>query len=86
MVPFYVPPIHALNEDSVKKERWYEKVQEILLPPLSHLCGTTLQDFKVNPTGAQPYATISMYGDLVESKGLGLLRADLTPNLTKKVR
>lgn len=27
-----------------------------------------------------------MYSDLVESKGLGLVRADITPNLTKKVR
>ncbi|CAM9808831.1 unnamed protein product, partial [Laminaria digitata] len=45
-----------------------------------------LQDYKVSPEGAQPYATISMYEDLVESKGLGLIRADITPNLTKKVR
>lgn len=45
---------------------------------------TYLEDYKVNPEGAQPYATISMYGDLVESKGLGLIRADITPNLTKK--
>lgn len=43
------------------------------------------QDFKANPDGAQPYATISMYKDLVESKGLGLVRADITPNLSKKV-
>ena len=40
----------------------------------------------MNPEGAQPYATISVYGDLVESKGLGLIRGDITPNLTKKVR
>lgn len=44
-----------------------------------------MQDFKANPDGAQPYATISMYEDLVESKGLGLVRADITPNLSKKV-
>ena len=43
------------------------------------------QDYKVDPGGAQPYATISMYADLVESKDLGLIRADITPNLTKKV-
>ncbi|CAN0376299.1 unnamed protein product [Scytosiphon promiscuus] len=42
------------------------------------------QDYKVNPGGAQPYATISMYSDLVESKELGLIRADITPNLNKK--
>ncbi|CAM9849675.1 unnamed protein product [Ectocarpus sp. 4 AP-2014] len=45
---------------------------------------TYLEDYKVNPGGAQPYATISMYNDLVDSKGLGLIRADITPNLTKK--
>lgn len=44
------------------------------------------KDYKVNPEGAQPYATISMYSDLVESKELGLIRADITPNLTKKVK
>lgn len=44
------------------------------------------QDYKVNPGGAQPYATVSMYPDLVESKDLGLIRADITPNLTKKVK
>lgn len=40
----------------------------------------------MNPEGAQPYATISMYDDLVQSKDLGLVRADITPNLSKKVR
>eukprot|EP00903_Cladosiphon_okamuranus_P012709 g11883.t1 len=45
---------------------------------------TYLEDYKVNPGGAQPYATISMYADLVDSKDLGLIRADITPNLTKK--
>ncbi|CAN0358130.1 unnamed protein product [Hapterophycus canaliculatus] len=46
---------------------------------------TYLEDYKLNPGGAQPYATISMYSDLVESKDLGLIRADITPNLNKKV-
>lgn len=49
-------------------------------------CFAGEQDYKVNPGGAQPYATISVYDDLVDSKGLGLIRADITPNLTKKVQ
>lgn len=40
----------------------------------------------MNPEGATPYATISMYDDLVATKGLGLIRGDLTPNITKKVQ
>lgn len=44
------------------------------------------QDYKVNPGGAMPYATVSTYDELVGGKGLGLIRADVTPNLTKKVR
>lgn len=43
------------------------------------------QDYKVNPAGAAPYATVSLYDDLIVGKGLGLVRADITPNLTKKV-
>ncbi len=55
-------------------------------PCMVHAPTHPLQDYKVNPGGAQPYATVSMYSDLVESKDLGLIRADITPNLSKKVR
>lgn len=51
-----------------------------------HIPASPRQDYKVNPEGAQPYATVSMYRDLIESKGLGLIRADITPNLNKKVQ
>ncbi|CAN0471646.1 unnamed protein product [Ascophyllum nodosum] len=65
---------------------WRESGHFMMLSQYQDTCFllTFLEDYKVNPSGAQPYATISMYEDLVKSKGLGLLRADLTPNLTKK--
>ncbi|CAM9138151.1 unnamed protein product [Ectocarpus fasciculatus] len=65
---------------------WRDEGHFMMLSQYQDMCFllTYLEDYKVNPGGAQPYATISMYNDLVDSKGLGLIRADITPNLTKK--
>lgn len=47
---------------------------------------TYLEAFKENPGLAPPCLTVSLYEDMVESKDIGLLRADVTNMLDKKVR
>lgn len=47
---------------------------------------TYLEAFKENPGLAPPCLTVSLYDDMVESKDIGLLRADVTNMLDKKVR
>lgn len=47
---------------------------------------TYLEAFKENPGLAPPCLTVSLYDDLVESKDIGLLRADIVNMLDKKVR
>ncbi|CAM9563882.1 unnamed protein product [Heterosigma akashiwo] len=70
--PYFVHPI------------WREQGYFMLLSQFQdrHVLVTYLEDFKSNPNGAQPWLVISAYSDLVESKGLGLVRGDITPNLS----
>ncbi|CAM9521806.1 unnamed protein product [Phaeothamnion confervicola] len=41
-----------------------------------------LEEYKRDPSSAQPYLTISVFDDLA-AKGVGLVRADIFPGLTK---
>lgn len=45
---------------------------------------TYLEDYKTNAAGAQPYLTVSMFDELVETKGLALLRGEVTNMLTRQ--
>lgn len=45
---------------------------------------TYLEDYKTNPSRAQPYMTLSLFDELVETKRLALLRGEMTNHLTKK--
>ncbi|TYZ63595.1 hypothetical protein PybrP1_010889 [[Pythium] brassicae (nom. inval.)] len=45
---------------------------------------TYLEAFKENPALAPPCLTVSLFGDLAESKDVGLLRADIVNMLDKK--
>lgn len=47
---------------------------------------TYLEAFKENPGLAPPCLTVSLYGDLTESKDIGLVRADIVNMLDKQVR
>lgn len=38
---------------------------------------TYLEDFRRDPTSAQPYLCITVYKELAETKGIVLLRADI---------
>jgi len=42
---------------------------------------TFLGDYQVNPTGANPYMVLTCFDELVESKGIALLRGDLISHL-----
>ena len=42
---------------------------------------TFLGDYQVNPTGAHPYMVITAFDELMDSKGIVLLRGDLISNL-----
>lgn len=43
---------------------------------------TYLEDYKTNAATAQPYLTLSLFDELVESKSLVLLRGEVTNHLT----
>ncbi|KAG5191847.1 ATP11 protein-domain-containing protein, partial [Tribonema minus] len=49
----------------------------------SHFLLTFLDDYRTNPSGAQPYMSVSLFSDLAESKGVGLVRADVTAQLSR---
>lgn len=42
---------------------------------------TFLGDYQANPTGANPYMVVTVFEELLESKGVALLRADLISHL-----
>lgn len=44
---------------------------------------TYLEDYKQSAAGAKPYLTITMFDDLVETKSLALIRAEVTNQLTR---
>ncbi|KAJ1624617.1 ATP11 protein-domain-containing protein [Pavlovales sp. CCMP2436] len=48
------------------------------------LCLTFLEEFKKSPETATPWVFATLYDDLLESKGLALLRADFMPHLITK--
>jgi ATP11 protein len=45
---------------------------------------TYLEDYKANPASAMPYVTLTLFDELIEKKGLVLLRGDVTNNLSPK--
>lgn len=44
---------------------------------------TYLEDYKQNAAGAQPYLTITMFDEMLETKGLALIRGEVTNQLTR---
>lgn len=44
---------------------------------------TYLEDYKSNAAGAQPYLTITMFDEMLESKNIAFLRGEVTNMLTK---
>lgn len=45
---------------------------------------TYLEDYKRDPSNAQPYITLTLFDELLEKKGLALLRAEITNQLTRE--
>ena len=45
---------------------------------------TFLEDYKQNPAAAQPWLSVTLFGDLLTSKAVGLLRADIAPERLSK--
>jgi len=45
---------------------------------------TYLEEYRKNPSTASPWISIAVYDELTSSKGLGMLRADFMPTLTKR--
>ena len=44
---------------------------------------THLEDYKQNPNAADPYLTISVHDELVETKDIALVRGDFSDKLRK---
>lgn len=45
---------------------------------------TSLADYRANPAAAQPYAVLSLYPDMLDDKGLGLVRMDFGAHLSEE--
>ncbi len=45
---------------------------------------TYLEAFKTNPTSAQPYIVITCFDELVRTKGIALIRADLILEMSQE--
>ena len=45
---------------------------------------TFLEDYKQNPAAAQPWLSVTLFGELLTSKAVGLLRADIAPERLSK--
>jgi ATP11 protein len=48
-----------------------------------HCLMTYLEDYKVNRENAVPYATFTLFDELVEKKGLALVRGEITNNMSR---
>lgn len=83
--PIFILPVYRLPEHNTAETSVGEAGYFVLLSQFqsTHFLLTYLEDYKRNPTQAQPYMTVSTYDDLVETKGLGLLRVDFTPQLSR---
>lgn len=44
---------------------------------------TFLEEYRRDPASAQPWMSVAVYPDLLESKGMGLVRADFMPSISK---
>lgn len=44
---------------------------------------TYLEDYKRDPSSAEPYLTFTVFDELVEMKGLALIRGEVTNRLTR---
>lgn len=45
---------------------------------------TYLEEYKSNPSTASPWMSIAVYDDLLVTKGMGLMRSDFMPSISKK--
>ena len=45
---------------------------------------TYLEEYKTNPSTASPWLSIGVYDELITSNGLGLIRTDFMPSVSKK--
>lgn len=45
---------------------------------------TYLEHYRSNATGAQPWLTVTLFDEMLETKGLALLRAEVTNMITRQ--
>ena len=45
-----------------------------------------LQDYKKDPSNAEPYLSVTFFDDFLDKKGIVLVRGDFSGHLTKEVR
>lgn len=49
-----------------------------------HCLFTSLEDFRANPGAATPYMTLAIFDDLVEKKGIALVRGEVANFLSRE--
>jgi len=69
--PFFIQPVF-------RDEGFFTLVSQFQTP--SHFLMAYLEDYKMDPTNAQPLITYSVFDDLVDSHGMGLVRIDVINN------
>ncbi len=79
--PLFIYPVARPGSDADTRKGFFTLVgqwQE------NNLVFTFLDDFRTSPMTAQPWLAFSTYDDLVEEKGLALLRGEFTTRLDKE--
>jgi len=67
-----------------KSEESYLVLLSQFMPNTNSFVFAYLEEYKKNPTAAAPWISVALYDDLTASKGIGLLRADFMPSISKK--
>ena len=68
----------------IRREGGHFMLYSQYAPESSMFVFTYLEDYRANPEMAQPWASVHVFDELIASKGVGLLRAEVVPErLTK---
>ena len=68
----------------VRREQGHFMLLSQFNAPSDMFVMTFLEDYKQNPAAAQPWLSVTLFGELLTSKAVGLLRVDIAPERLSK--
>lgn len=81
MLHFFIEGMERLSTNCSRRESGYFT---LIVQFQGKQCFMTyLEDYKKNTQGAQPYLTLTFFDEMVETKGVALMRAEVTNMLTR---